>query len=234
MREYIVYKHTSPIGKCYIGITCQSLERRAREGRGYVGCTAFYNAIQKYGWNNFTHDILETGLTYEVACEKEQFYIRKYHSLVSEKGYNLESGGNANTAVSEETKRKISEKLTGRKGTPHTPESKRKLSEAKRGKPLPPRSDEYRKKLSAVLTGRKFSPEHCANISKAKAGAATSGKNNSHPRAVLCVETGVVFDTIKEAGEFKGGSPKNIIACCRGRLNTSGGYHWRYVDEEVV
>ncbi len=231
--EYIVYKHTAPNGKCYIGMTCHTMERRARGGRGYVGCEAFYRAILKYGWDNFIHEILESGLTYEEACERERFHIQKHHSLTTEWGYNLQTGGGANTTVSEETKRRISRKLTGRKGTPHTAESKQKLSEARRGKKMPPRSEEYRKKLSASLTGRKFTPEHCANISKAKSGEATSGKNNSHPRAVLCVETGVIFDTVKEAGEFKGGSSKNIISCCRGRLKTSGGYHWRYADEEV-
>jgi group I intron endonuclease len=209
------------------------MERRARGGRAYSGCTAFYKAIQKYGWDNFTHEVLESGLSYDDACEKERHYIKLFHSLISEMGYNLETGGGANTSVNEETKKKISEKLTGRKGTPHTPESKKKLSEARRGKKMPPRSEESRRKLSQALKGRTFTPEHRAKISKSKSGAATSGKNNSHPRAVLCVETGVIFDTIKEAGEFKGGSSKNIIACCRGRLNTSGGYHWRYADEEV-
>lgn len=233
MMNYIVYKHTAPNGKCYIGMTCQTMERRARGGRAYSGCTAFYNAIQKYGWDNFTHEILESGLSYEDASNRERHYIEVFRSLTSQNGYNLESGGGTNTVVSEETKRKISEKLTGRKGTPHTPESKRKLSEARRGKKMPPRSEEYRRKLSTARKGCVFTPEHRANISKSKSGAATSGKNNSHPRAVLCVETGVIFDTVKEAGEFKGGSSKNIISCCRGRLNTSGGYHWRYADEEV-
>ena len=232
--EYIVYKHTSPSGKCYIGMTCQTMERRARcNGRAYSQCTAFYGAIQKYGWDNFDHEILESGLSYEDACEKERYYIALFHSLTSERGYNLETGGGANTTVSEETKKKISEKLTGRKGTPHTPESKRKLREAHLGKTRLPFSEETRKKLSLSLTGRTFTPEHRANISRSKSGSATSGKNNSHPRPVLCVETGVIFDTVKEAGEFKGGSSKNIIACCRGRLKTSGGYHWRYADEEV-
>lgn len=232
--EYIVYKHTSPSGKCYIGMTCQTLERRARNGgRAYSECTVFYRAIQKYGWDNFTHEVLESGLSYEEACEKERHYIKAFRSLASEMGYNLETGGGANTTVSEETKKKISETLTGRKGQIPTPETRRKLSEAKRGKKRPPVSEETRRKLSLANSGRVFTPEHRANISKSKSGPRFSGKNNSHPRAVLCVETGVVFDTIKEAGVFVGGSPQNIISCCRGRLKTSGGYHWRYADEEV-
>lgn len=233
MTDYIVYKHTAPNGKCYVGMTCQTLERRARNGRGYEECAAFYNAILKYGWNNFKHEILESGLTYDEACEKECFYINKYHSLTTEWGYNLATGGNTNKVMSEESKRKISQTLTGRKRIPHTPETKLKISVANKGKKQPPRCDEHRKNLSEALKGRVFTPEHRAKISAAKSGLATSGKNNSHHRSVLCVETGVVFDTIKEASEFKGGSSKNIIACCRGRLKTSGGYHWRYVDEEV-
>ena len=233
MTKYIVYKHTAPNGKCYIGMTSQTLERRSRAGRGYEGCTAFYNAIVKYGWDNFKHEILEAGLTYDQACERERFHIKACHSLTTEWGYNLATGGNASKVMPEETRLKISRTLNGRIGKPLSDEAKRKISEARRGKKMPPRGEEYRKKLSAALSGRKFSPEHCANISKAKSGAATSGKNNSHPRAVLCVETGIVFDTIKEAGDFIGGSSKNIISCCRGRLKTSGGYHWRYADEGV-
>jgi hypothetical protein len=97
---------------------------------------------------------------------------------------------------------------------------------------MPPRSKEYCERISASLKGRTFNQEHRKRISESKTGKQT-GKNNPRARKVLCVETGVIFDTIKEAGEFKGGSEKNIISCCRGRLQTSGGYHWRYVDEEV-
>lgn len=210
---YIVYKHTAPNGKCYIGVTKNSMEHRAQGGRGYVGNHAFYNAIQKYGWENFSHEILESDLTPEEASEKEKEYIKWYRSLSTENGYNIETGGLTHFRLSEETKRK--------------------LSLARKGKPMPPRGEEYRKKLSASLTGRTFSPEHCKHISEGKRGT-QAGRNNPRARKVLCVETGQVFDTIKEAGIFKGGSPKNIISCCAGRLKTSGGYHWQYVSETEV
>lgn len=230
MMSYIVYKHTAPNGKSYIGMTCQTLERRARNGRGYVGCDAFWRAIEKYGWENFKHEVLAANLSYDEACDKEQFFIREHKSLTTENGYNLENGGQAACKTSEETRRKISASLTGRKGTPHTEESKRKISEARRGKKSFPRSDEYRRKLSAALTGRVFTPEHRANIRRGKIGRKL-GKDNPRARSVLCVETGTIFETVKDAGEFTGGSSKNIISCCRGRLKTSGGYHWMYVAE---
>lgn len=207
--KYIVYKHTAPNGKCYIGITKRTMEQRARNGRGYLNNRAFYNAILKYGWENFTHEILESGLSPEEANEKERYYIKLYRSRSNENGYNIESGGCTQFALGEETKRKI--------------------SEAMKGKSSPPRSEETRRKLSNSLKGRTFTPEHCRHISEGKLGT-QAGKNNPRARKVLCVETGIIFDTIKEAGAFKGGSEKNIIACCAGRLKTSGGYHWRYVN----
>lgn len=231
--KYCVYKHTSPNGKCYIGLTCQGMARRARKGAGYKECTVFYNAIRKYGWDNFLHEVLEDDLSFEEACEKERYYIEKFQSLTSQNGYNLENGGRVSTAVSEETKRKISRALNGRKGTPLSEETKKKISIANTGRKHPPKSAETRRKLSAAHTGKVFSAEHCRHISESKKGT-QAGANNPRARKVRCIETGRVFETIKEAGIFTGGSPKNIISVCRGNLKTSGGYHWEYVCEEVV
>lgn len=90
---YCVYKHTSPNGKCYIGITKQTLERRSQNGEGYSTQRVFYNAIKKYGWNNFKHEILEDNLTHNEACEREIYYISMFKSNQSKYGYNTTSGG---------------------------------------------------------------------------------------------------------------------------------------------
>ena len=49
--EYCVYKHTSPNGMVYIGITRQNPIKRWMNGKGYSYNTYFYNAILKYGWS---------------------------------------------------------------------------------------------------------------------------------------------------------------------------------------
>lgn len=228
---YCVYKHTTPNGKSYVGITSQQPpSRRWRNGEGYVECRAFYRAISKYGWENISHEILEENLSFDEACEKERFYIRQFESLVGENGYNLENGGRVNSVVNKETREKIAEAMRKRKRNPLSPEQRKRIGDSLRGKKHPPKTEETRKKLSEANRGKIFSEEHRKHISESKKGV-YAGKNNPRARKVLCVETGVIFDTIKEAGEFIGGSPKNIITCCRGRLKTSGGYHWQYVEE---
>lgn len=92
MSEWIIYKHTAPNGKCYIGQTKQNPEDRWQNGRGYEHNVHFSNAIQKYGWNNFQHHIIQAGIqTQEEANLREIYWIEYYDSFVN--GYNLTKGG---------------------------------------------------------------------------------------------------------------------------------------------
>ena len=97
-RKWIVYKHTNKINFfSYIGITSREPEVRwGKNGKNYRPCkgrySCFYNAIKKYGWDNFEHEILETDLTYEQACDKEMYYISFYNTKAPN-GYNLTDGG---------------------------------------------------------------------------------------------------------------------------------------------
>lgn len=91
--KYIVYKHTSPNGKVYIGITRQNALKRWSYGSGYQGNEYFQNAIQKYGWENFTHEILFSNLSEQEAKEKEIKLIQYYDSTNRDKGYNRSPGG---------------------------------------------------------------------------------------------------------------------------------------------
>jgi hypothetical protein len=176
---YLVYKHTSPSGKSYIGIT-KNYKARCRQHReARSGCLIFKAAIQLYGWDNFTHDILIDNLTLDEANTLEQFYIKENNTL-SPGGYNLTAGGGGCTP-SEETRTKMSMAGTGRE---RTEETKSKISAANKGKTLSPESiakrtaarkdykmsDESKAKLSAANKGKTLTDEHKAKI-------ATAGKN---------------------------------------------------------
>lgn len=93
MKNYIVYKHTCPDGKVYIGITSMnSIERWGKNGKGYKG-QLFGKVISKYGWDNIKHEILFTDLTKEEAERKEIELIKKYKCNMFNYGYNVKSGG---------------------------------------------------------------------------------------------------------------------------------------------
>lgn len=50
--------------------------------------------------------------------------------------------------------------------------------------------------------------------------------------AVVCVETGEVFENIKDAMDFCGlKGMSTIYKCCRGEQDTADGYHWKYYEE---
>ena len=116
MDSWTVYKHTNKInGKSYIGITSRKPEDRwGKNGCKYCSQKSKYlcfsKAIQKYGWDNFTHDILYIGLTKAEACQKEQELISFYNSKAPY-GYNLTDGGEGTRGyeVSEEFKQRRSE-----------------------------------------------------------------------------------------------------------------------------
>jgi predicted GIY-YIG superfamily endonuclease len=141
--QHLVYKHTCNItNKSYIGQTSDLSSRNKSHARPSSGCVAFRNAIQKHGWDNFTHEILATGLTLEQANILEEALIAEYNT-VAPFGYNIRSGGQ-NKLLHKTSKKKISEKLKGRK--------------------IP---QEVIDKRSAKLKGRKQKPE---NIRKSALG----------------------------------------------------------------
>ena len=129
---YIVYKHTNNInGKIYIGITCHKNPNERWHGcSGYKSNSHFYNAIKKYGWENFTHEIIYSGLTKDMAEQKEIDLIRQYNSTDRNYGYNHHQGGGATKSPSQETRQKISQKLKGQK---LSKETRDKMSKSRSG-----------------------------------------------------------------------------------------------------
>lgn len=103
-RNYCVYKHTSPSNKVYIGITINPKQRWSANGKQYISNQHFTRAINKYGWNNFKHEILFDNLTINEAKSKEIELIAYYDSTNPLKGYNISLGGDI---MSESTRKKI-------------------------------------------------------------------------------------------------------------------------------
>ena len=134
--NYKIYAHVNKVnGKIYIGQTKQKVEDRWRDGLGYKpygkkSPSHFWNAIQKYEWNNFEHIILKGDLTLKEANYWEEYYIKQYNSTNKQYGYNISFGGD-NRKLSEETKKKIS---MVNKGHLVSEETRQKISNANKGK----------------------------------------------------------------------------------------------------
>lgn len=243
-RNYTVYMHKNKInGKVYIGITSQKPQHRwGNNGVNYKKGLRFYNAIQKYGWNNFEHIILFTNLTKQQAEQIEIMLIKKYKSNNIKYGYNIANGGNSKGKQSEETKNKISKankgKISWSKGKSMKQETKNKISNsnkiAYKDKPIPEYLKPYKKGNIPWNKGTKGIMK--SNKTSFKKGNIPPFKNKKIPfeiyehrcKKIMCVETGEIFDSISEAQKIKKCS--NISQACRGIRNIAGGYHWRYYE----
>ena len=120
--KYKLYLHRlKSDSRVYIGITKQKLNKRWQNGLGYVRSSYFYNAIMKYGWDNFEHILLFDNLEKEEAETLEQEYIKLYKSNKKGYGFNINEGGFAPT-MTEEQKIKISNSEKGKKVSNETRE----------------------------------------------------------------------------------------------------------------
>ena len=198
MADYCVYVHHNNInGKRYVGLTNNPKSRWCSNGRGYEDCTHFAAAIKKYGWDNFTHYILEDGLTHKQACECEKEYIARYKTQDMEYGYNILAGGQNMPSMS---------------GKHHSEETKQKMREKAIGRVI---SEEQKKHHSEVMRGKMV------------------GAKNHKSTAVICLNTGEVFETQSAAAQAKGVLQSKISLCCKGKSKHTHGYRWSYLDKEI-
>lgn len=129
-KKFVVYIHRNLInGKVYIGQTCNLSERWRSGGKNYFNSIKFFNAIKKYGWNNFSHEVLYDNLNQEAANTLEKELIEKYDSINN--GYNLKEGG-ARGALSEESLKKMRDSI--RKGFVEHPERREKIRQKALGR----------------------------------------------------------------------------------------------------
>jgi len=208
MKYGIIYKATNLMnGKCYVGKTVTSLNKRKLQHRSlHKNITnrrydsVFYRAIRKDGWENFEWEIIDTCICPDMANDLEIYYINKFNSLTPA-GYNLTRGGEGNLGweMPDAVKKKISE---ANKGQLVTNEQRKKLSVALRGernwmygRTLPDKlrknigdrnrgvhpSEETRKKLSLSRMGNKNPNfgKHLTDEQKKKISLKMMGNKNA-------------------------------------------------------
>ena len=215
-----VYMHTCRInGKRQIGITGQHIEKRWSKGDGYRTNPKFQADIQKYGWENFEHIILDENLSIVEAEIKEAEQIEKYDTIRS--GYNRSPGG------------------SGFGGCQHTEESKRKIGNAISGANNPNYggkccTDEWREKQRRSHTGKKLSEENKRKIGDGVRGKIVHTEEfkkelSERSRKAIMRDDGEKYSSFTEAARANGVSQSALSHAIK-RNQKSAGYYWSYTE----
>lgn len=206
----VIYKYTSPSGKCYIGQTINEKSRKQKHKTDTSnGGTYFGKAIRKYGFENFKYEVL---IKFKPTLDKEklkrilnkleQRYIKLFQSDKKEFGYNLNHGGDGNLGYNHtvETKEYL-------KTIPKTEEQLTNLSKGRYTK-----SEETKKKMS-----------NSKNELKKKVAKYDLEDN--------LLET---FDSIQDAAKSIDGLTQKTKAnkigeCCNNKRKTIYGFIWKFI-----
>ena len=265
-RKYCVYIHTNRInGKKYVGQTVNGNRPHKRwyNGNGYIRSPYFYKAIQKYGWDNFDHEVVANGLTAQVADDLEKLLISQFDTMNPDKGYNLEPGGTKNKKLSESTKEKISKshmgnknpmygvrligELNGMYGKHHTDETKRKISESvsgeNNGNYRKQMSEEQKQKISqsrlGKYTGEKagFYGRSHTEESRQKMSKAHKGDRAYNAKCVVQMDDNNnvlrIWKCITDAYIELGICRQSIPEVLNKKQEHAGGYCWFYLYDQI-
>ena len=218
-----IYKYTSPSGKSYIGQTTYSIYDRAGiDGKRYKNCSIFYRAIQKYGLENFTIEILDEVPENQLE-ELEKYYMKEFNTL-KPNGYNYFEMGSGPRSV------KLSTAIDVYDLDLNYIESFDSLIDAARKYHIPYQaiSECINKKIQHykdrvyVKTGEK--PESPKVIQ-------THGRRTA--QYDLNDNLIAIYKSANEAARAIGkntAAGRNIRSVCSGDRNTAFGFKWKYLD----
>ena len=89
----------------------------------------------------------------------------------------------------------------------------------------PNHSPETIEKIKKAMIGKTHTEDTKNKISKSK---------DKEKIKVICVETGIEYESASEAMKKTGIDRSSISKACRGLMHTAGGYHWHFKDEKPI
>lgn len=166
-------------------------------------------AIKKYGWNNFTYEIIVESDNKNELLELEKYYIKYYNSKVPN-GYNMTDGGEAlfdkhnpffNCKHSKKTKEKLS-----------------KLAKLRTGERNPFYGKHHQEKTKQLISMKNSKP-----VAMLKNNAIVKIFKNAISAGEWCYKKGLTKSKYANSDIAK--------RCKDGRK--AFGFNWKYVDEDV-
>lgn len=257
-RKYVVYKHTCPNGKVYIGITQQNPLTRWASGFGYQTQIYFWRAIVKYGWINIKHEILYEGLTEEAAKATEIQLIKEYNSQDINCGYNIMPGGDVHYAMEKEVKEKISKSKTGKKWSERRRVAALEYFEHYQGRTVYKYNKQgllvetfktaaaaardaglsvetLRSRLKNNKKQEKFEYYYSYGRFEDMGKPYENRKYTKAPVDMYDLSLNFIkgFESIAEAARYLDTDNKHISDVCKGKRLSCNGYIWRYHNEDT-
>ena len=242
---WLIYKHTSPSGKVYIGQTRKGAAERWRSGKGYTynPRTRFSCAIKKYGWDAFLHEILEDNIESQtLANEREKYWIGFYNSYDFNYGYNMTIGGDsisfeavdkARAAIQQKKRNKIDFIV---------------CYELMKFFPNPTialewfisngYSNNYKKKNPIIKVIDKenltcFGFHFCRMVdffNYKPVDKNVSNEKKGHKIKIICVDTGDIFESLTECSRLTGIKTQYLSKACKKHSCTKG-FYFAYLEE---
>jgi len=220
----VIYRFTNLVnGKIYIGQTVDfyqrmKLHRSRAKSLSYEYTNHLYNAIRKWGWENFKIEIVDLAYDWEKLNELEIKWMKDHNSLDRNHGYNMLDDGGIGSMSPEIRERARASVLEGYKsgrlkgpwlGKKRDPETIEKMRQARLGRP-------------SWNKGKSISEEQKEKLRNTK----------KFWRPVKCIETGIEYSSIKNAAKAINGNRYGFSKALRANL-TYKGFHWDYVDPEM-
>lgn len=214
-----IYKITSFKGKIYIGQSI-NIEDRFKQ-YGYLKCKGqvrLHRSLKKYSVYNHIFEILEN-------CEINQLnererYWQDYYNVIGKNGLNcrLTKSDDKSGLMSDETKKKMSISMTGRKKSKECIEKSIIFHTGRK------RSEQTKLNISNSLKGRILTEKWKERISKSSRG------NKNRMRKVINLLTNEIYNSAKKAYIYSNYSYSGFVKCLNGtRKNLT---NFKYLENE--
>ena len=244
---YITTNHIN--GKQYIGQRKYDKQGKWKE---YLGSGIILSrAIEKYGLENFSKEIIEECKTKKILNDREIYWINYYNAVESDNFYNIASGGDGGNTIAGYTndqKNLLSTKLSDmRKGIinigKNNGNSRRVIciNTMKVFDTINEASIYYNVDKDAIQ-------QCCSDANKRKTAGEINGermiweyydenknyefvpfKRDYKYKQILCLDNNIIYNSVHEASKNTGCSIVGIRHCCTGYLKTTKGMHFSYV-----
>ena len=208
-------------------------KRKTNDEVCYVGKGVQHRWSVVYNRNNYWKNVANKhGVYCEIAAnsltESEAFILEKklieLHGRIDQKTgtlVNLTDGGDGVSGYIY-TPEQCKHKSELGKGRVHSPETRAKMRIVQKGRIA---SEESKRKISEYRTGKKL---------PASTVLAMRPHHDSLQVKVLCVETGIIYDSMVLAANAINGCGSCISKVCQMKRKKHKGFTWRYLTDDAI